>query len=366
MTSSLGHPIYYQGVPSGFVVSQDTTSTSVSTNAASQSYASESATTFTVTVTTANGEELPASETVTVDVGTADCVATIIPDTGGASGGCSIENGALPVGSYTAVADYGGDTDLTASTSAPTPFNVTTTATIDGVTFGGTPSNPTMTVSGSGFGTESDLGTAYPAACSATGSDYGSNITFSDNTSEWEAGLGTGGGGDCIGLIISSYSNTQITYNFGNGYVEYAGPINDGDSFTMSVLGATFNGTASLGTGYSVHHHRRLGDHQLPGGDVGVPGPACHHRRRGDLLHGPGRPGHHPGLGHQPLHRDGGHLAHRGLPDLGRGRADLSGRFGQWRRRPRTPSRPRPTTCPRATPPWWPAPPTPTTPPTTR
>jgi hypothetical protein len=108
-----------------------------------------------------------------------------------------------------------------------------------------------MTVSGSGFDAESDLGTAYPAACSASGSDYGSNITFSDNTSAWEAGLGTGGGGDCIGLIISSYSNTQITYTFGNGYIEYAGPINDGDSFTMSVLGATFNGTAELGTGYT-------------------------------------------------------------------------------------------------------------------
>ena len=67
------------------------------------------------------------------------------------------------------------------------------TPTIDGVTFGGNPANPTVTVSGSGFGAQADLGTAARhACCNGTGSDYGNNFYFSDSSSgafgAWQAG----------------------------------------------------------------------------------------------------------------------------------------------------------------------------------
>ncbi len=118
--------------------------------------------------------------------------------------------------------------------------------TIGGVTFGGDPSNPTVTVSGSGFGTSSDLGTPGTPGCSGSGSDYGNLFYFSDTTGSWQAGQGT----DCTGLVISSHSSTQIVFTFGDQYSVF-GPIANGDSFSMTLFGVTFNGTASLGTGYT-------------------------------------------------------------------------------------------------------------------
>ncbi len=115
--------------------------------------------------------------------------------------------------------------------------------TITAVTFSGTPTSPSITYWGSGFGTESDLGAASPAACGYSGSNYQNNIDFSDNG--WTAGVGSGGGGDCVGLIISSYSDSQITFTLGSGYTlagEYD-PVENGNAYSAQVLGATFSGT---------------------------------------------------------------------------------------------------------------------------
>jgi hypothetical protein len=101
------------------------------------------------------------------------------------------------------------------------------------VTLGGDPAAPTVTVRGSGFGTESDLGTAIPAYCSETGSDYASNFYFSDLSDGWAAGQGSGPVGDCIGVFIVSYSDSQITFGFGNGYGNGAyGAVANGDHFS--------------------------------------------------------------------------------------------------------------------------------------
>jgi hypothetical protein len=228
-------------------VGADSTTTGLATNTASQIYGHEGATRFTVTVHTANGEALPTTDSATVHVGTASCVATLTPAGNGGSGGCSIANSAITFGSYTAAVTYGGDADLSGSGPATTPFTVTPV--IDGVTFGGNPANPTVTVSGSGFGANSSaIGSPTAAACGASGSDYGTNFNFADNTNVWGAGTGPG---DCIGVAIASYATNQIIFTFGNGYDLYGGPINDGDSYSMTVLGTTFNGTASLGTGYT-------------------------------------------------------------------------------------------------------------------
>ena len=115
--------------------------------------------------------------------------------------------------------------------------------TITGVKFTGTPSSPTITVSGSGFGTESDLGASSPAGCDWGGLVYPApSIALSDNG--WTAGEP----GDCIGLNILSYDDSSIVFTLGSGYnlAGYYGPIIDGDSISMSVEGTTFNGTASF------------------------------------------------------------------------------------------------------------------------
>jgi YVTN family beta-propeller protein len=141
-----------------------------------------------------------------------------------------------------------GLTLVVAATVATVPLATSAGAsgpTITAVTFNGSPSAPSITYWGSGFGSESDLGSASVAGCDYSGSDYGSNVDFSDNG--WTAGIGSGGGGDCIGLIISSYSDSQITFTLGSGYTlagEYD-PVENGDSYSAQLLGATFSGTVS-------------------------------------------------------------------------------------------------------------------------
>ena len=125
--------------------------------------------------------------------------------------------------------------------------------TVSAVTFGGTPASPTITVWGSGFGSESDLGTPQPAGGTSdcvyppyTGSDYTNNLYFADNTQGWTAGQGSGGGGDCVGLLISSYSDNQITFGLGSGYTLAGyGQVHNGDSYALTVLGVTYSGTVA-------------------------------------------------------------------------------------------------------------------------
>ncbi len=130
-----------------------------------------------------------------------------------------------------------------------TTFNGTVpfseTPTIKGVTFGGDPTSPTVTVSGTGFDTLSDLGTGVDA-CAGTGYNYDNSFYFADATHPWQAGQT----GNCIGLLISSYSNSQIVFTFGSEY-PMLGSLSDGDSFSVSLFGVTYDGIASLGTGYT-------------------------------------------------------------------------------------------------------------------
>ena len=115
---------------------------------------------------------------------------------------------------------------------------VTAPPTISSVTFGGDASDPTVTIIGSNFGSEPG---SIPAGCGTSGDNFtGVSLTFDDTTGGWGAGTG----GDCIGLVVSSYTSTQIIYQFGNGYTVY-GTANSGDSFNVTVQGATLSGTVT-------------------------------------------------------------------------------------------------------------------------
>jgi YVTN family beta-propeller protein len=116
-----------------------------------------------------------------------------------------------------------------------------TAPTISAVTFAGTPASPTVTVWGSGFGTEADLGAPVPAYDNQTGSDYGQQLYLLDG---FGAGEGDGPFGDDVGVSISSYSDDQITFAFGSAYPSY-GEVDPGDNFSVTVLGTIFNGTVS-------------------------------------------------------------------------------------------------------------------------
>ena len=82
---------------------------------------------------------------------------------------CSSSESCAAVGSYT---DSGGNTQAMVSGSGDLG------PTVSAVTFGGTVSAPTVTVSGSGFGTEADLGAPTTAGCGLSGSNYDNNFEF--------------------------------------------------------------------------------------------------------------------------------------------------------------------------------------------
>ncbi len=167
LTAPTGYTLSYAGATNGFVVSNDSTTTSLKASPASEVYGNESGTTFTVKVTTGNGEVIPSTgETVSVTVGTANCTATLTPGGNGGSGTCTIGSTALGVvGSpYTASARYGGGPDLSASPSAGTaPFSVGAAA--QAVTLTSTPPIPAV------------VGATY--ALSANGGGSGNPVTFS-------------------------------------------------------------------------------------------------------------------------------------------------------------------------------------------
>jgi hypothetical protein len=141
-----------------FTVAKDTTTATVSETPSTVTYGNESASTFTVTVTTGHHELLPATESVTVNVGTASCIASVSPSGNGGSGTCTITNAALAASGtvYAVTATYGGDTDLSAASTATASPGLTVNkvaATVGLVTSNATPSTGqqvtfTATVSG--------------------------------------------------------------------------------------------------------------------------------------------------------------------------------------------------------------------------
>ncbi len=141
-----------------------------------------------------------------------------------------------------AVKGYDGPTGL-GSPNGIGAFKVpgTPPAGISGVTFSGSPSDPSITVTGSGFGGYPPIGTPETCQSGDTGDDYGSSgLWFNETTQSWTAGQA----GDCIGLIVTSWSSTQVVFGFGNEYGNYP-PIQSGDQIEVGVQGATFTGPLS-------------------------------------------------------------------------------------------------------------------------
>jgi hypothetical protein len=112
---------------------------------------------------------------------------------------------------------------------------------ISGVSFSGSPSDPSITVTGTNFGAYPPIGTPETCQSGDTGDDYGSTgLWFSDTTQGWTAGQA----GDCIGLIVTSWSSTQVVFGFGNEYANYP-PVQSGDQIEVEVQGASSSGPLS-------------------------------------------------------------------------------------------------------------------------
>jgi len=128
---------------------------------------------------------------------------------------------------------------------AGTPPNITG-ANITGVTFLGNSSAPTISVTGSGFGPAPLTGYSDASnSCGAytnNGSTFGTNLYLQSTT--FVAGLGAPPAMSCVGLIIASWTDTQITLTYGNAYDTF-GPwvLNSGDAYAMHVGSSVLTGT---------------------------------------------------------------------------------------------------------------------------
>jgi hypothetical protein len=130
---------------------------------------------------------------------------------------------------------------------------------ISSVIFTGTTTAPTITINGSGFGTTPTPNPTYtpagtqlcplPPPTGDQGLDYGTSLYVFDVPRNWAGGryrpqlneL------DCVGLLISKFTATQVVLQFGAAYAQYQQKYNyllaEGDAYQIAVNGAMFSGT---------------------------------------------------------------------------------------------------------------------------
>jgi hypothetical protein len=115
--------------------------------------------------------------------------------------------------------------------------NFSLSAVITSTTFEGPSTDPTVIVTGFNFGSAP---VAEPVS-QGTGDDFdGGQFFFVDDKANWQAGSP----GNSLGLILLSYSPTEVTFGFGSALTgaNPAYSLTDEDQFQVAVNGATFDG----------------------------------------------------------------------------------------------------------------------------
>lgn len=127
-----------------------------------------------------------------------------------------------------------------------------TTVQVTNVSWGGNSGNPTVTITGTGFGRKAPAGVSADQApgCSGIGGnpglDYANSLWFIDNAGNWRGGQGKPPtSGTCVGVIVNSWSSTSISLSFGSWYSHNGWVANQGDNFVWSVKGYPYGGLVS-------------------------------------------------------------------------------------------------------------------------
>ena len=137
----------------------------------------------------------------------------------------------------------------TADAAAASPA---TSPTISSVSFGGTAgsgkASPTITIDGSGFGSE-PLGVPDNVTSCGTYTDngdvYENELSFLD-VSNFRAGYSDNSGASCIGIKVQSWSNNQVVLQFGNAYGTFQHwYLSNGDSYDVYIWGYGWGGLVS-------------------------------------------------------------------------------------------------------------------------
>jgi hypothetical protein len=134
-------------------------------------------------------------------------------------------------------------------------------ATITSVAIDGLASAPTFVIHGHGFGSSLPAAVDSPitsAACrnehapGDQGGNYGSKLYFIDITSKFSGGLsgpyeGVAHVVDCVGLILTSYTSSQVIFKLGSDYRKHPYAVRVGDRITIVVNGAKATVTVKHG-----------------------------------------------------------------------------------------------------------------------
>lgn len=159
-----------------------------------------------------------------------------------------------------------GTADTVAPTSTSTEASATTAAgggsspsggTITSVVFTGTSDSPTVTINGANLGQMPAANPSYtpeghqlcPVPPSGNqGYDYGTNLYLFNPDRNWAGGRYRPDLGelDCIGLVVSKFTPSQIVFTLGSAYAQYGASKNyvlaEGDNFQAAVNGAMLQG----------------------------------------------------------------------------------------------------------------------------
>jgi hypothetical protein len=135
-------------------------------------------------------------------------------------------------------------------------------ATISRVTFRGGPISPEVIISGRDFGRrpapDPAGGTSKLGQCGAipgrTGHDFGSKLWLGNRTRLWSAGYTPYG--DCMGLILTKYTNREIVYRLGSFYALHYPlyKLAQGDSVDINVNGAVLTTRVEYAAPDRRHH----------------------------------------------------------------------------------------------------------------
>ncbi len=114
--------------------------------------------------------------------------------------------------------------------------------TVTGLTMTGSAGAPAITVTGTNFGSEPPPGSPeWGCGGTYTGDVFGGvGLNLSDTTASW----GAGSGGDCLGLVVTSWSPTQVVLSFGSFYPGVTA-MQVGDGYSFELQDDTFTGTVA-------------------------------------------------------------------------------------------------------------------------
>jgi TonB family protein len=127
-------------------------------------------------------------------------------------------------------------------------------ATISSVTFDGSAADPIIRIAGRGFDPirPAATGPGYPGY---NGMDYGTELHIEvSGRASFDAGYDDPSAGrhDAIGLVLGTYSGSEITLMLGSNYAGYYYPktfrMDEGDKFTVYIRRAAYSGTVHYPT----------------------------------------------------------------------------------------------------------------------